>query len=244
MWRLGVVLAIGCGRAHFDAISGDATTAMDAAGLSGLVVWFDFETPPGAVIPDIVSGHPGSCTTCPVLVPGHRGQGYMFNGVDACIFVPDVGQLAYPAFTLSVWSNRASSGTGMSLVEKLVGPGGNKLNSYQIEIGITPNPVDALSFTSSNGMVANFVWSAPAVVTLGTWQHVAVTWDGHTKRLFVGGAPIAQGTATGIGYDSGAMGIGCDDNGTPSLHYSGVLDEVQIYNRVLTDAEILTLANM
>jgi hypothetical protein len=244
MWRLGVIVAMSCGRAHFDPIpvSGDAS---DASTLPSPVVWFNFETAPGAVIPDIASGHPGSCTTCPVPVPGHRGQGYMFNGVNACILVPDVGQLGYPAFTLSVWTNQAISNKNMSIVEKLVGLATDMRNSYQIETGDSGQPLDGVSFTTYSGGTGNtYMWSSAGVLVIGTWQHLAITWDGSTKRLYLGGAPMAEATAAPLAYDSGPMRIGCDDNGFIDQPYNGAIDELQIYDRAFTDLEIQTLATM
>ena len=35
--------------------------------------------------------------------------------------------------------------------------------------------------------------------------------------------------------------IGCDDNGTLQEHYQGMLDELRVYKRALTEAEIQNL---
>ncbi len=75
----------------------------------------------------------------------------------------------------------------------------------------------------------------------GQWTHVAVTYDGTTAKVYADGQVVGEG-AFSFGEDKNApMQIGCaaDGGGNP---FNGTLDEVRIYDRVLSDEEILELA--
>jgi hypothetical protein len=79
----------------------------------------------------------------------------------------------------------------------------------------------------------------------GAWHHVLGTYDGKTIRLYVDGAVVAEEEATGgnintttdnliIGHKSLTSGEGDG--------YSGVMDEVVLYNRGLNQSEATELA--
>jgi hypothetical protein len=83
--------------------------------------------------------------------------------------------------------------------------------------GATPNPVDA-------------------------WTHLALTYDGAMLRLYVNGALAAGENITGaIQTNSNALRIG--GNFPYGEFFQGLIDEVRVYNRALTQAEIQTDMN-
>ena len=72
------------------------------------------------------------------------------------------------------------------------------------------------------------------------WVHVAATWDGYTLRFYVNGVqdPVSFGFIWNNNNDE--LFIGMDPPGlTEYMH--GKIDEVRIYNRALSDAEIQEL---
>jgi hypothetical protein len=74
---------------------------------------------------------------------------------------------------------------------------------------------------------------------LNEWSHVAVTYDGASMRLSVNGAEVASLAQTGpIGSAPGVLRIG--GNSVWGEYFSGLIDEVRVYNRALSAAEILT----
>ncbi len=72
------------------------------------------------------------------------------------------------------------------------------------------------------------------------WHHVAGTYDGSTLMIYVdgvlgSGATLAYaGSISSVTYN---INIGRNSQQT-SRHYEGLIDDVRIYNRALTDAEI------
>jgi hypothetical protein len=79
-------------------------------------------------------------------------------------------------------------------------------------------------------------------VTTGTWQHVAMTWDGATEQVWVGGSSVASMPTTTL-YDGGSITIGADiDSGFPGYFFAGTIDDLQIYDRALSTTELAELA--
>lgn len=91
------------------------------------------------------------------------------------------------------------------------------------------------------GKTGEYALTAPAA---GGWHLVAATFDGATRRLYVDGEP-ASVTAASAADDGGAgLGIGCSGVGSDGAtagateRFVGVIDEVSIYDRALSAAEI------
>jgi len=74
---------------------------------------------------------------------------------------------------------------------------------------------------------------------LNVWTHLAVTYDGATLKLFVNGALVASKAQTGsIEVSSGALRMG--GNSIWQEWFKGAIDEVRVYNRALSQAQIQT----
>ena len=69
------------------------------------------------------------------------------------------------------------------------------------------------------------------------WIHLAGTYDGTRQRLYVNGAEVASLPASGpITESAGPLRMG--GNGVWGEYFAGRIDEVRIYNRALSVAEI------
>lgn len=79
---------------------------------------------------------------------------------------------------------------------------------------------------------------------LAQWHHIAFTWDGATVKAYLDGAPEALGTntfSTGkIAADTLGLVVGRTINGTSPCTCR--VDELRIYARALSAAEIAALA--
>jgi hypothetical protein len=79
--------------------------------------------------------------------------------------------------------------------------------------------------------------SGPTPLGVNVWTHVALTFDGAMLRLYVGGVPVAALAVSGsIAVSSGPLTIG--GNTLDFGHFSGLIDDIRIYNRALSQAEI------
>ena len=83
--------------------------------------------------------------------------------------------------------------------------------------------------------------SGGAKLPIGQWTHVAVTFDGTTATFYINGAQTGSGGFS-FGQDKdAAVHFGSDDpNGGNA--FNGALDDVRLYDTVLSAAEIKTLA--
>src|SRR5258706_496495 len=83
----------------------------------------------------------------------------------------------------------------------------------------------------------NQTTAAPTALALNAWTHLAATFDGATVRLYVNGVQVASQAQTApLATTTGTLQIGGDSY--PNEFFAGRIDEVRIYNRALTQAEI------
>jgi hydrogenase maturation factor HypE len=79
-------------------------------------------------------------------------------------------------------------------------------------------------------------------LALNAWTHVAATYDGATLRLYVNGTQAASRSVSGsIATSSGPLRIG--GNSVWGEWFQGRIDEVRVYDRALSGAEIQTDMN-
>lgn len=137
-------------------------------------------------------------------------------------------------------------------------PQGN--SSRSISIWIKPDLVNAdniiftcgtansnLVYGSSFNLstVYNFTYSANVAATnpvlVGHWKHVVLTYNGTVSKVFINGNLVNQGTlslnTTGLQFYLGSL-----FNTTPSM-FSGLFDDLLIYNRELTPNEVNQIYN-
>jgi len=98
------------------------------------------------------------------------------------------------------------------------------------------------SVRCSHNLPANGVlFSATGVVTANTWLHIACVYDGVENIMFLDGVRVASIPATGaLMLLSGTLTLGQNEPTGDVLN--GALDEVHLYNRVLTETEVCRLA--
>jgi hypothetical protein len=78
--------------------------------------------------------------------------------------------------------------------------------------------------------------SAPSAIPINVWTHLAMTYDGTTLRLYVDGSEVASRLAGGaIQSTPNPLWIG---NNSYGENFIGLIDEVRVYNRALTQVEI------
>jgi hypothetical protein len=101
-----------------------------------------------------------------------------------------------------------------------------------------------LSLTSSrqvwwctnNGLVRCF---NSGTVPLNAWSHIVGTWDGTIMRSYINGSQVGSmalsGTVTEINNDA-LIGAGVDV--TEPQYFDGIIDELKVYSKALTAAEV------
>ena len=235
--------------------SSSSTTSDESSGSTGgpggiddgLVVYVDFETSPmdDGVLPTPAGTLSASCDNangeCPAVVAGVVGNAGRFDGVDDAIFVDDAPQLHLTeALTLSLWSQRLGSFDPYALLAgKAFGDGG--ANSYEMYL---TDPSEA-----GGTYVVNFSTDSPSAFgnaftqVNNDWTHLCGVWDGSVWRLYVNGEQAAtQVVETAPTYDERPFIIGADTEfGVVTHFFDGTIDEVRLYDRALSQDEVVTL---
>ena len=71
------------------------------------------------------------------------------------------------------------------------------------------------------------------MITDGNWHRIALTWDDSSRSLYVDDVLVAEDTQTSLAACSGGLNIGCGANFEPGTFWSGLIDDVRIYNRAV-----------
>lgn len=82
------------------------------------------------------------------------------------------------------------------------------------------------------------------VFTQNAWNHVAVTYDGATETIYVNGVPVEFRSITGnLTSSATIVTFGAPEPSEADKMFRGSLDDVLIFDRGLSEAEIIVLAN-
>jgi hypothetical protein len=174
-------------------------------------------------------------------VSGHAGSALRFNGTSDRVTVPSSSSLSPSSVTASAWV-RADSSPGDWRVFLFKGVTDCLAASYALK----SSGAGGLVFSISDGTTNVFSPDAGSGVWDGAWHLVTGTYDGAHVRLYVDGALVgATATTITIGYglpDGDDLVIGHPVNACgQSSQFAGDIDEVQIWGRALSGAEILGL---
>lgn len=78
----------------------------------------------------------------------------------------------------------------------------------------------------------------------GTWHHVIAIYDGSLIKIYVDGLLKASTSYSGgIPYSGSNLRIGTNYSSTSTGNFNGTMDNVRIYNRVISEDEIRARAN-
>ena len=131
--------------------------------------------------------------------------------------------------TMSAWVNPTALGSIYRTVLMKEQPGGL---IYTLYAGDGTGKPSGHVFTTSEQRA-----TGPTNTPLNTWTHLATTYDGATLRTYVNGTQVASRALTGtLRTSTGVMRIG--GNGIWAEWFAGRIDEVRLYNRALTAAEL------
>lgn len=238
-----------------------AALAVCATPPRGLVGWWSLDEAAGTTASEIIASHNGTHQGNPTPLPaGKVGGALQFDGVDDFVTVPDANGLDFGAapggdFTIDAWVRTTdASGVGV-LVEKRSDPATPRGYSFFLlngNLGFQLGTGSGTNICSSNPQTSGCTnYGSNAFVADGQWHFVAVTVD---RDAADGGRWYVDGVEVGTRFDptirsaslanSGPLVLGrviAGFIGAGSSFFDGALDEVEIFNRALTPAEILAL---
>jgi len=75
--------------------------------------------------------------------------------------------------------------------------------------------------------------ASQAVITGDNWHHVGFVWDGSNRMLYVDGIEVAKDAQAALTPAIGSLRIAGPSNPTTGTFWSGLIDDVRIYDRAV-----------
>ena len=180
---------------------------------------------------------------------GKPNEAYRFNGSSQWIEVPHASQISnlYSRASFSLWVSRdASLSTPPTLLAK--GTSGTETGQdYAIWVTTSPygSPTGrmAATFAAPGGDFASA--ATPDAWPLLGWHHLAVTFYSGTVCVYLDGSLKGCSSTPlipNVAWSYSSLAIGRLGPSVDSGYFAGALDDVRVYDRVLSAAEVLELA--
>ncbi len=183
---------------------------------------------------DYVSGTNGSEVGGVIAggVEGFLGRGTEFDGEDDYIDLPtDIATFGTEAFTISIWAFRTHTGI---VTEALFGKSSGT-NDRLYFANDNDNNMDLIVGIGSGSCKKTF-----GSFTEGQWNHFVGVGDGTSIKLYKEGVFITEGACVYNLDSDTTTRIGSIGGGN---FFNGTIDEVNIWNKVLSPDEVLDLYN-
>ncbi|MCP4612478.1 MAG: hypothetical protein GY845_27585 [Planctomycetes bacterium] len=144
------------------------------------------------------------------------------DGIDDCVIIGSVPNPTKGPFSILAW---IKGGAPDQVALSQIG-GANWLMADPAE----GNLMTELKGTGRTGKPLQ----SQTNITDGNWHRIGLVWDGSFRTLYVDGFAAAQDAQDGLeGSDSGLY-IGCGKAMESGTFFSGLIDDVRIYNRAVT----------
>ncbi|CAN5498558.1 hypothetical protein BH10PLA1_BH10PLA1_01850 [soil metagenome] len=184
---------------------------------------------------DSIGGNNGTPAITPTYVAGHSGQALSFNGTTQLVTIANAAALnPTTAITLSAWVNASNWNGNHRILQK-----GNGDNQYRLlaEKGVLKFDLKGV------GTVTAAPPSSSTTNAASAWHLITGAYDGATMVLYIDGVAVTSAAHTGpIAVTADPLVIGMKNLGTTgSDHWKGLLDDVRVYNRGLSEAEVQAL---
>jgi len=72
------------------------------------------------------------------------------------------------------------------------------------------------------------------VITDGQWHRIGLVWDGSNRTLYIDGVAVADDIQPGLESSQMGLYIGTDKAMEPGTYFSGLIDDVRVYNRAVS----------
>jgi hypothetical protein len=207
----------------------------------GLVGWWKLDEGAGTIADD-ASGHrnTGKLSGGAEWGPGKLGRAIRLDGRDARVSIPDSPTLRITGdLTVALWFKKDAVPGDWS---RLVGKGDYNNRNYNLWVGAPPHN-HAVQWQQWDANQKNVIeLHSKYHSEIGKWVHVTGLARGDTALLYIDGKLDSQAKRVGTPQVSpDPVTIGYSGQGIP---FSGLIDDVRIYSRALTEPEIQALAAM
>jgi hypothetical protein len=209
----------------------------------GLIGWWPGENNAN----DIAGTNNGVLVGGTTFAAGVVGQAFNFDGISNAVTNPVPGLTnvlnsytmefwAWPTASRATTSESTDTTDGDSGQRYAIFPANGRFGNVGSGVSVGTNGVSVVELGNAY-MPALLVYDT----TITNWTHVAVIYSNQQPNLYLNGVLVHTGlTSTRSSYPSTCFG----DAGFGFGFYAGLLDEVSIYNRSLSGAEVASIFNV
>lgn len=227
----------------FDNIVIDNATGVASIGFSGIIEtpssglsgYWKFDEGTGVTTYSSINGFTGTLINNPSWTNSFLNKGVSFNGSNNYVltnFIPNLNS----GFTINSWINSLNPVGDRSII-------GDSTNAHLIRTR-SSTILDVVLGGFTNGV--NAYRDIPLNTTSGKWYMLSVTFNGSGSSGFVSvyqnAALVGASTLTSSNA-AWAGGLTVGQRGNNSEYWSGLIDEVRVYNNPLSSGNIQTLYN-
>jgi len=213
-------------------LAGAATAAAQPAPVCvppppGMVAWWPGDGTPN----DVISVNNGTWHGTAAYAAGEVGQAFSLDGSSWVEAPSTVGLSPTAAITIDAWINTTRSNATSRIVDKITAGAGD---GYLLDLlgGKLRLIVDGVSVTGATTLQPNVTY------------HVAGTYDGADLLVYVNGVVDGGPFATAVAIPTNALPVRIGtDSTTHANMFSGWIDEVEIFDRGLSQTEIQAIVN-
>ncbi|MBN2593007.1 MAG: hypothetical protein JXA81_05820 [Sedimentisphaerales bacterium] len=209
---------------------------------SDLIAYWKLDEAEDIVAYNTIGENDGILFGYPVWQPaeGKRGGSLELDGIDDYIKTNFVLSPAGGVFSVFAWIK--GGGPGQVIISQVDGFGW---------IGETWLGMDAVNGYLMTGLVppllGRFITQplgSQTIINDDQWHHIGFVWDGAYRSLYADGTEVAKDVLSQAALKSatGGLYIGAGKNLDAGTFFSGLIDDVRIYNRALTTEQIAALA--
>lgn len=232
----------------FNADNGVATNSVGltvvvnpAAGLqNGLVAWWKLDETTGSIAADSSGNALTATVNGAIFVSGHLSNALFFNGVNNRATFPSSNS---SQITIAAWVR--ADAFGNSLYPRIIETPG-----YRVFFRFDNQGMNGFDFATFHSNQNGDWFSGTDTISIGAWYHVAASYDrsstANVPTMYVNGVRVSpKAITTPSGTLPAYTGVGNIGN-NPALTraWKGGIDDLRIYDRILSEAEIQALASM
>lgn len=177
----------------------------------------------GMLAVDSIGDNQGIVFGNPVWQPegGQVKGALMFDGVDDVIILKPVLNPKDGPFSVFAWIKGGAP--GQVILSQQTG-----VNWLQVDADGT-----LMTELRSSGRQPSPLYSE-TVIADDNWHRIGFVWDGSQRILYVDDVPVALDNQGNLGGSAGGLVIGVGTGNEAGTFWSGMIDDVRIYDRVVT----------
>ena len=181
----------------------------------------------GATAYDSAAGFDGTLVGGPIWQPegGMLLGSLQLDGIDDYVSTDPVLDPSKGAFSVVAWINGGA-------------PGQTVFSQIARADWLLTDSVEGCLMTNltGSGRGSSGPLRSETIINDGNWHRIGLVWDGSYRHLYVDGAEAARDAVSLSSLESayGGFYFGTDKTRTAGTFFSGLIDDIRIYNRVVS----------